>query len=192
MEENTMTMDVALPWNQKFAIQNKPKPEFGEGISSLLGYFWVDTSPFPFDTMSIPAVGALEEENRVTVFFNEALGIGSAKWFRQTVSELAKLSMLPRDWNSDNPARVNPKAIENILTLLLEILDSDSAPPVVVPTTRGGVQIEWHQNGIDLEIEAFNSSELEYYFSGPEGELEGTIKGDSTTLKQFKDYLKAT
>ena len=99
---------------------------------------------------------------------------------------------LPRDWNSDNPRQIEPKSIEKILAVLLTILDSDSTPPAVVPTTRGGVQVEWHQNGIDLEIEAFNSSKLEYYFSDSNGEQDRTIEDDPAILKQFTGCLKTT
>ncbi len=182
-----MTLDVALPSKGTFLIDDRSKPKYVGGISSLRDS-WVYTSPSPFDTMSLLEWG----ETTVIVSFETASEKSSAKWLRQTVVELVRLLGLPKDWNSDNPARINPKAIEKILALLLTILDSDSTPPVVVPTSQGGVQVEWHQNGIDLEIEAFNSGNPEYFFSGPGGEQEGTIENDPTPLKQFAHYLKAT
>ncbi len=186
-----MTLDLALPSGGTFLIDDKSKPKFVAGISSLQDS-WVYTSPSPFDTMSLLEVGVSGEENTVIVSFNTASEKSSAKWLSQTVVELVRLLGLPKDWNSDNPERINLKAIEKILALLLAILDSDSTPPVVVPTSRGGVQVEWHQNGIDFEIKAFNSSKLEYFFSGPSGEQEGTIENDPTTLKRFTRCLKAT
>ncbi len=191
MEENTMTLDVALPWARTLAIRNKPRPDFAGGISSLQNS-WMNIPPSPFDTVSLPEVGISVQENEVIVSFKTTSEIKSAKWLNQTIVEIVRLMWLPRDWNSDNPRQIEPKSIEKILAVLLTILDSDSTPPAVVPTTRGGVQVEWHQNGIDLEIEAFNSSKLEYYFSGSKGEQEGTIEDDPAVLKQFTSCLKAT
>lgn len=191
MEENTMTLDVALTRDSTFAIRNKPEAGFAGGISSLRNS-WVNIPPSPFDTVSLPEVGISLQENEVIVSFKTTSEIGSTKWLNQTIAEIVRLMWLPGDWSSDNPRQIEPKSIEKILAVLLTILDSDSTPPAVVPTTRGGVQVEWHQNGIDLEIEAFNSSKLEYYFSDSKGEKEGTIEDDPAVLKQFTSCLKTT
>lgn len=187
----SMSTDVALPLKGTFEIQNKLKPDFAGGISSLHNS-WTPAFPYPFDTMSLPEVRVSMRENITFVSLRIAQEISSAKWLDQTVSELVRLLWLPEGWNSDNPERINPRAVERILELLLAILESDSPPPIVVPTTRAGVQVEWHQNGIDLEIESFNSSKVEYYFSDSRGEKEGTIADDPTILKQFTSRLKTT
>lgn len=184
-----MTLDVALPLPGTFAIQNKLMPEFAGGISSLHNS-WTPAFPYPFDTMSAPEVRVSVRENIVIVSLKIASEMSSAKWLNQTVPELVRLLWLPKNWNSDNPEQINPRAIEKILALLLAILEANSPPPVVVPTTRGGIQVEWHQNGIDLEIEAFNSNKVGYYFSDPGGEQEGTIEDDPAILKQFTSRLK--
>lgn len=185
-----MTLDVALPWDWTFAIQNKSRPQYAGGISSLRNS-WLNTSPSPFDTVSLPEVGVSVQENTVVVFLKTALEVSSARWFNRTITEIVGLMWLPKDWNSYSPKRIEPKTIEKMLAVLLAILDPDSTPPTVVPTTRGGVQVEWHWNGIDLEIEAFNSSKLEFFFSGPTGDEEGSIEADPTTLKRFTHFLKS-
>jgi len=186
-----MNVDVALPLEGTFAIQNKLMSEFAGGISSLHNSC-THTFPYPFDTMSLPEVRVSVRENIVIVSLKIAPEISSAKWLNQTVRELIRLLWLPKDWNSDNPQPINPRAIEKMLALLLALLEPDSPPPVVVPTARGGIQVEWHQNRIDLEIEAFNSSKLEYYFSDSKGEQEGIIEDDPAILKQFTGCLKTT
>jgi hypothetical protein len=191
MEENTMNVDVALPLKGTFAIQHKLMSEFAGGISSLHNS-WTPSFPYPFDTMSLPEVRVSMQENITVVFLKIAPEISSARWLNQTVPELVRLLWLPEGWNSDNPERINPRAVEKILMLLLAILESDSPPPIVVPTTRGGIQVEWHQNGIDLEIESFNSSKVEYYFSDSKGEKEGTIEDDPAILKRFTSRLKTS
>lgn len=182
-----MTLDVALPTRGTFAVQNRPKTEFAGGISSVRSS-WVDTFPSPFDTISRPEVGISVQENTITISIDTTSEIRPAKWLNKTITDMVRLLMLPQDWNSDSPNRIEPKVIEKILSLLL-VIDPDVNPPTVVPLTQGGIQVEWHQNGIDFEIEALNSGKLEFFFSGPTGEKEGTIEDDSTVLKQYWHYL---
>ena len=40
------------------------------------------------------------------------------------------------------------------MALLLSILGPEDSTPAVVPTSQGGLHIEWHRHGIDLEIES--------------------------------------
>lgn len=185
------TLDMPALQQGTLQVHNKLAPQYAGGISSLRNS-WAHSSPYPVDTISYPEVRVSVRENNIVVSLNAASEITSAKWIKQTVLELAQLLWLPKDWNSDNPEKISPGAIEKILAILLSILDPDSSPPKVVPTSRGGVQVEWHQNGIDLEIEAFNSNKLEYFFSGPTGDKEGTIGEDSSVLEPFKNFLKRT
>lgn len=174
-----MMLDTALFLGRTVAVSNKPMPEFAGWISSLRNS-WAHAIPHPFDTVSAPEV-------RVSVKMTPE--VSPAKWLERTMPELARLLWLPKDWSSDNPERINLKAIEKMLELLLAILEPDSPAPIVVPTTRGGVQVEWHQNGIDLEIEATSSGTLEFFFSGPRGDKEGLVRDDPTDLKQYTRYL---
>lgn len=186
----TLALGTALPLAGTLAIQNRPRPVYGGGISSLRNS-WAHTFPYPFDTMSLPEVGVSVQEDTVVISINT--DTSSMAWLNKTITELIGLMRLPRDWSSDCPKRIEHKAIEKIIALLLVILEPDSPPPSVVPTRRGGVQVEWHQNGIDLEIEATSSDKLEYYFSGPRGDREGTIGEDRALfLKRFTPNLKAT
>lgn len=185
-----MMLDVAQPLDGTLAIEDKQMPEFAGGISSLHNS-WIHAFPYPFDTMSPPEVRVSVRENIITVSFKIASRTSSAKWLNRTVTELVRLLWLPKDWNSDNPEQINPKAIEKMLALLLVILEPDSTPPVVVPTTRGGVQVEWHQNKVDFEIEATGSGKLGFFFSGLTGDKEGVVGDDPTTLKQYTHHLKS-
>lgn len=185
-----MTLEVALPWDRTLTIGNEPSPEFAGGISSLRNS-WLRSSPLSFDTVSLPEVGVSVYENKVIVSLKTISDASSSKWLNQTVSKMVQLLWLPEDWSSDSPKRISSRSIERILAVFLTILDPDSPPPVVVPTTQGGVQVEWHQNDVDLEIEATSSGKLEFFFSGPKGDKEGLVGDDPAILKQYAHYIKS-
>ena len=74
-------------------------------------------------------------------------------WFQPVAMALVQLLNLPPAWDSYGARPVVPAVVPTALQLLMHVMRDDSAPPAVVPTNRGGVQLEWHSNGIDLEIE---------------------------------------
>ena len=63
-------------------------------------------------------------------------------------------------------------------------MDESTPAPQLVPTPSGGIQAEWHENGIDLEIETLSSTRFAFYFEDLEsGEIEdGVIEADLTPL----------
>ncbi|MBD3946481.1 hypothetical protein [Nocardioides ganghwensis] len=65
---------------------------------------------------------------------------------------LGKLRRLMRPARTAYDLQATPDAVLQTLNLLSKIMSTDTPPPTVVPRFGGGVQLEWHQNGIDLEI----------------------------------------
>jgi len=185
-----MTLEMALPMEGGILdFLNKSRLESAGGISSLYNS-WVHTTPFPSDTVSRPELGVSINEQNVTISFRAANDLSSIKWLNPTIIKMIQLLWLPTDWNSDSPKRIESRAIEKMLETLLVILDPNSTPPAVIPTTRGGVKVEWHQNGIDLEIEALNSGRVEYFINEPAGEKEGVLERNTAILKTYSHYLK--
>ena len=58
---------------------------------------------------------------------------------------------------------------------------SETPLPSLVPTSQGGIQAEWHQEGIDLEIEATSSHRFAVY-------LEDVESGKSEELITMYDF----
>lgn len=77
-------------------------------------------------------------------------------WLLQTTKALVGLLWLPPDWDSYGALPIEPGHVVGALELLTEIMQDDTSTPTVVPTCRGGVQLEWHTRGIDLEIEVLS------------------------------------
>ena len=100
-------------------------------------------------------------------------GIASLPWYE---------SNLP-----DGRTPPQPKAAVGLITLLAEALENDTIEPSSVNTTwAGGVGVEWHIGGVDLEIACQPDGTVEFSFEAQLGEeCEGTVTGDVAKLRQL-------
>lgn len=112
-------------------------------------------------------------------------------WFKRTVDRLNDFLRLPEDWDGYGAKPVNPRCVLEALRLVLDIIRADTPAPSFVPLALGGIQFEWHENGIDLEVEVRSPSELLVYCldsqTGSEHELE--LSHNLSALVQFVDNL---
>ena len=76
-----------------------------------------------------------------------------APWAEPTLRAVGGLFTLPTDWDSYGARAPDPACVLAAWQMLTAVMRDDTPPPAVVPTARGGVQLEWHRNGVDLEVE---------------------------------------
>ena len=99
------------------------------------------------------------------------------------------LVRLPNGWNSYGAKPVSPEAARHTITFLVHTASviPNIAAPAVVPTVRGGIQLEWHQNGMDLEIGFSSSGPTSWYAEDREtGETsEEPVIGHEGTFLQW-------
>lgn len=88
-------------------------------------------------------------------------------WFKPTVRALADLLWLEPNWDSYGARRVVSCHVEGAVKLLAEVMSNDSPAPSVGPTSRGGVILEWHRGGCDLEVETLAPSRFLVSFEDP-------------------------
>ena len=74
-------------------------------------------------------------------------------WVEPTLKTLGQLVLLRPGWDSYGARPVDPARAWAVWPLLTSVMREDSPPPAVVPTGRGGVQLEWHTGGVDIEVE---------------------------------------
>jgi hypothetical protein len=74
-------------------------------------------------------------------------------WLYNTLQGMQHLVGLPPNWDSYGSARIQDNAIVAAMQLLALILGPNGVNPMVVPTSEGGLQLEWHQDNLDVEIE---------------------------------------
>jgi len=74
---------------------------------------------------------------------------------KEAIRRASELVQLPSGWNSYDAKPVSREAAQAAITFLVETASATPtvAAPAVVPTVRGGLQLEWHRQGIDLEVE---------------------------------------
>ncbi len=74
-------------------------------------------------------------------------------WLVSTYDRISELVRLPLGWDGHDGRPVNFDVAAFAVQFLLQTLEPDGPAPLVVPLSYGGLQLEWHERGIDLEIE---------------------------------------
>jgi hypothetical protein len=77
----------------------------------------------------------------------------SVSWFKKSLEKLSNLYSLKENWDDEGAKRIDLKAILVAMKVLAQIVKDDTPEPYIFPTLGGGVQIEWHTEKADLEIE---------------------------------------
>jgi hypothetical protein len=83
----------------------------------------------------------------------QPLKSGEPVWRTAITERMERLLELPENWDSYGASRIDPRAVAAAVELLDTAMRADTPEPTVVPSPRGGVQLEWHTHSIDLEIE---------------------------------------
>jgi hypothetical protein len=86
------------------------------------------------------------------------------KWEVEVVKALVRLAKLPAGWDSYNAAPLRRDAGHFALEILQSIMRPRTPIPQVVPSAAGGVQLEWHEKGIDLELHISAPYQWELWF----------------------------
>lgn len=86
------------------------------------------------------------------------------QWLLPTLRDFETLLELRAGWDAHDAPPIQPAYVESALQVIFAVMKNNAPAPTVVPTSRGGVQIEWHTRGIDLEIEFETPSRIRGFF----------------------------
>jgi hypothetical protein len=75
-------------------------------------------------------------------------------WLDRVVARINVLAALEPGWDGDSALPPTRQAALAALNGLFEVMWPDSPAPSVVPMYDGGVQLEWHGPGLDIELTA--------------------------------------
>ena len=74
-------------------------------------------------------------------------------WLSPAIARLNALLRLPQNWNSYGSLPITPATVRRAVQFIARAFPLQAPAPAIVPTPGGGIQLEWHQDGLDLEIE---------------------------------------
>jgi hypothetical protein len=120
-------------------------------------------------------------------------------WLRAALSKISELAQLEVNWDSYGSRPIQSAAIEQASKAIEYLSDINLPPPQIFPVPGGGLQLEFEQDGRELEIEFLPDGSTEYLMVASNGEMrEGPIpsgsKGDLYRLaywlqgKQVADF----
>ncbi len=107
------------------------------------------------------------------------------------IERIVSFGSLQPNWDSYRARPVDPLCAVAAITFVLNNVREPSSLPSAVPTNRGGIQLEWHTNGVDLEIEFSSPSRIRVSFDdGRTGATEEhVIRGDLRPVTPFLQRL---
>jgi hypothetical protein len=113
-------------------------------------------------------------------------------WFDPVVQGFVDLLTLPVNWDSYGAVSVERNLVQEAMNLMNTLLAPSSPAPRVVPLSSGGLQLEWHRKGIDLEI-VFDRDEEPFFYarnrvSGEEAEQ--SLSGNDHLLRTIIGQLE--
>jgi hypothetical protein len=114
-----------------------------------------------------------------------------APWKRDLSKRLVDILALPQNWDSYGAPQLTFQAFYAALNTLDALMTPRRLIPDIVPTSRGGVQIEWHDKGIDLEVEIEPEGSVIAYLEDPQRPeaLEGHLQDMNDAVSAALDHL---
>ena len=97
-----------------------------------------------------PSVIPVESGRTQTAVFETA---APSDWLFPVLQRIDELLNLPSNWDHQGAQEVRSDAVTFTLHLLSGIMLQATPAPQILPVSSGGLQLEWHEKRIDLEIE---------------------------------------
>lgn len=86
------------------------------------------------------------------------------QWFPTIASKIHHLARLQDGWDGYGASAIDHDTLIFAVDVLGQFLRPSLPEPQIVPTSQGGLQFEWHINGVDLEIEVREPFSVGLYF----------------------------
>lgn len=73
------------------------------------------------------------------------------------------------------------------MKILFQFIRPETWPPVVVPTVRGGLQLEWHTQGVNVEVCVESPESVSFFaeHAGSEQAVELPLAGRERKLRAW-------
>jgi hypothetical protein len=107
-------------------------------------------------------------------------------WFDPLMQGFVDLLTLPPNWDSYAAEAVDQKVVHGAMNTINGLLGPTSPAPRVVPLSNGGLQLEWHRQGVDLEV-VFDRAEEPFFY------YRNRVNGDESehSLSENAGFLRS-
>lgn len=104
-------------------------------------------------------------------------------WASAVAEEIVKLRLLKLEWDGYGAGPIRGDVLNFATQLLARIMPRDTPPPHITPMSHEGILIEWHQHGIELEIEVEAPTQVWVSYTVDGEEKEWPVRSDFSSLK---------
>jgi hypothetical protein len=104
------------------------------------------------------------------------------KWVAAVAEEFVSLNALNHGWDGYGAGPIRSDVLNFATELLARIMLPGTPPPHLTPMSHEGIMIEWHQHGIELEIEIEAPAQVWVCISVDGQEEEWPMRNDFNAL----------
>jgi hypothetical protein len=108
-------------------------------------------------------------------------------WFDPLMQGFVDLMTLPPNWDSYGAGPIDQRVIHEAMSMINGLLVPASPAPRIVPLSSGGLQLEWHRRGVDLEVVFDREGPPFFYYqnSATGEEADHQLPQDNALLKSI-------
>lgn len=151
--------------------------------SDLLWPSWSRTTAAGASETLTPATNPTLGPERREITLTVSRMLYGQPWFHPTLSQLMGLLALEEDWDGYGAQRIDERAVKRAVAVLNAVCPA-GPEPWTVPTSDGGVQLEWACNGIEIEIEILPAGPAQILIVEPSGE-ESEMAASSDSIETW-------
>jgi len=108
-------------------------------------------------------------------------------WLYTVLGRVQHLMALRPNWDSYGSRPIEPNSVFYALEFLRTSMTQEGKAPQIVPTSKGGLQLEWHANGVDLEVDVDPAGDVSLSFDKDDRSEEQT--GSALATEALEPYV---
>lgn len=89
-------------------------------------------------------------------------------WRSTVEARFEKLVGYKEGWDGYQSPPPHPSVIAYARSALHSVMQFDTPPPAIVPMSEGGLQLEWHREGYDIELAIYSTDDVELSIEFPD------------------------
>lgn len=114
--------------------------------------------------------------------YTVTLTSAASPWFGIALNRISGLTALAVGWNGYQSHEIRADMAMEAVEFLTRVAYPGIAAPAIVPLSDGGVQVEWHRGGLDIEVTFSDEDPGVYVEDRQSGESEELPLADAASV----------